>query len=154
MRARHRRRRRRPVRALWVIFGLLLGLSAPVVADHVNEPSAALLGIEFRIGEYATGTPANCGDTVDFQNLRVEQVATVEGKPSEHWTTRFGWTGPRGVGTPYVRWPHQNIGPHGHANIGHANVPLPFPGEYQIRMVSTGDVSSNRIEVVCSIFKE
>ena len=142
---------RREIVALWLAGALLI--ASPAIAHHVNEPSAALIGIEFKVGDYATHTQVECGDTVDFDVLRVEQIATVEAKPSEHWTTRFEWKNPRGFGTPYLLWPHQNIGPHGHANIGHASIPLFALGEYRIRMVSTGDASGNRIEVTCSIYK-
>jgi hypothetical protein len=142
---------RREIAALWLAGALLV--ASPAIAHHVNEPTAPITSVAFRLGEYATGTPAQCGDTVDFQNLRVEQFVTVDAKPSEHWTTRIEWRNPRGLGSPYILWPHQNVGPHGSLNIGHANIPLPVPGVYQIKGVWQGDESGNRIEKFCTIIK-
>jgi hypothetical protein len=135
-----------------LMIGLLLA-PRPVEAHHVNVPTAPITNVELRLGEYATGTPANCGDTVGFTNLRVEVVATVDARPSEHWTTRVEVKNPRGFGSGYWLWPHQNIGPHGHRNIIQGQVPLFTPGDYQVRVLVVGDESGNRFEVICPITK-
>jgi hypothetical protein len=142
---------RREIAALWLAGALLV--ASPAIAHHVNEPTAPITSVAFRLGEYATGTPAQCGDTVDFQNLRVEQFVTVDAKPSEHWTTRVEVKNPRGYGSGYWLWPHQNVGPHGSLNISQGQVPLFVPGTYQIRILVVGDESGNRIEKFCTIIK-
>jgi hypothetical protein len=109
---------RREIAALWLAGALLV--ASPAIAHHVNEPTAPITSVAFRLGEYATGTPAQCGDTVDFQNLRVEQFVTVDAKPSEHWTTRVevkqpprAWVRVHGCGRIRMS------GPHGSLNISH-----------------------------------
>lgn len=91
-------------------LGLMLGLSAPVLADHINEPTAAISGIRLTLFRYAapTGTvqqvrndsgvlsyPAGCDGSVvvNFDNLRVEtdvrsDTLALAGRgadPSEHF---------------------------------------------------------------------
>jgi hypothetical protein len=141
---------RREIAALWL--AAVMFVASPAIAHHLPVPTAPVTDIQFEVGEYPS-TRVSCGDTVYFTNLRVEVSATVDAKPSEHWTTRFEVRNPRGHGQWYVLWPHQNVGPHGSLNVVQANVPLVHSGTYQVRVVVTGDESGNRIERTCLITK-
>lgn len=109
-------------------LGLMLGLSVPVVADHVSEPTAPLTSVDLQLQEYATHTFIDCDaavpQQVDFGNLRIEAFARFEGfpgvNPSEHWDLRvrvgeprFDRNGNMTVDLAWTaRWKHQNVPPH------------------------------------------
>lgn len=133
--------RRTPLFAA-LAFGLMLGLSAPVLADHVSEPTSPITGTRMRVYQYTDKvTPhqsvrndgglvsfvngCDGSQTVFFDNMRMETFVQAKSvrlneNPSEHYVEQVGLyvvTNP-GLSTETMvyewssEWKHQNIPPH------------------------------------------
>ncbi len=97
-----------------VIIGVVLGLTVPVAANHVQEPSAPIQSLVLQLRDYPSGTPFVCdgSDVADFRNLRIEGKLTVANTPSEHFTVRLIRNSSIRAANGYDLWPHQNVAPH------------------------------------------
>lgn len=136
-----------------VIVGLLIGLSLPVLATHIQEPTAPLTDVRMSLSNYGTGTPIACDSTVDFTTLRIEVFYTVADKPSEHWRARLEVSSRANPGANwYVDWQHSNNPPHSKTpwNGTQASQRLIPGADYEVRLKVTGDESGVEFLEVCA----
>lgn len=165
-----------------IAFGLILGLSVPVVASHISEPKNPITGMNVQIFKYpdlSTQLACDGTDVVSFDQLRVHVNVHAEradgtgngldGEPSEHWnataTAMKAWyfNGREGE-DPYQRgwkglwqahWTHQNIGPHLPAGVIEKRINLwDVQSEHKVKfsLVITGNESGNKFTHIC-VFK-
>lgn len=112
-------------RLLFVALALALtAIAVPSLADHVNEPTAPIAGVQLRVYNYphaATLLTACDGSEVviGWNNVRIEPDVVASAKPSEHFdgtvifdqvlnpgrreTIRHLWD---------FEWKHSNVPPH------------------------------------------
>lgn len=157
--------RSRPV-LIAFIFGVLLMLSVPVVADHVQEPTGPIVDVQLVMYRYTAGRASAlaCTGSEVFpdDNMRIEADLVADGRPSEHWDTRLEVRVPR-PGFPNLSpridwnsfWKHQNVPPHFNPN-------RPFeilqtnqynmrerPGMWEVRVMVTGTESGIVLSDTC-----
>lgn len=73
--------------------------TTPARADHVQEPTSPITGVEWRVYDYPRIALQACGHLVDAGaephvfseggSLRFELDVSSEAQPSEHWVARF-----------------------------------------------------------------
>lgn len=140
-------------RVALVAVGLVAGLTLPVFASHVTEPTAPLTDVELSLSNYGTATPIACGSTVDFNNLRIEVFYTVADKPSEHWRARLVLESRANPGANwYVDWQHANNPPHSKTpwNGTQASQRLIPDADYTVTLRVTGDESGVQFVESCT----
>lgn len=106
-----------------VVIGMLLGLSLPVLADHVLEPTAPITGVELRVYNYPHAatllTACDGSETVSWNNVRIEPDVIAVAKPSEHFDGRIVFAKVLNPGRRETvravwdnEWKHSNLPPH------------------------------------------
>lgn len=109
------------------VLGVLLMASVPVIADHVNEPTAPIVATRISLFEYNNrpNTLLVCDGTevVSFDVMRIELDVDAAARPSEHWNHIFTLTSFDAAGkNPIVEWQtkprHANIPPHEGGKLG------------------------------------
>lgn len=110
-------------------LGLLLGLSVPVVADHVSEPTTPVTGLTVALYRYTDpqNTMMRCDgtDRITFDTVRIEPGVSAASKPSEHFTVHQVVTFTEQLNGKAITtfkqwgttWRHQNASAHSFGGI-------------------------------------
>ncbi len=107
-------------------LGLFVGLTAPALADHINEPTNPITDLNLHLENYSTNTPVDCTGVQAFPYAKVRvamyinSVGQAQGNPSEHFRagfiTLFEVADSRGIRAwrqdNDPQWSHQNVPPH------------------------------------------
>ena len=153
-----------------LLVGMLLALSVPAVATHIQEPTIPIedMGVALFLYPDRSTKLACDGDDVwvhDRMRVRVMLGAdTQRTSPSEHWDAEIKvFTAERGKGEHIryqlqwdTKWDHQNFGPHKkssfafRANLYHLERHI---GLWEVRITVKGLESGNTFDFVCLFTK-
>ncbi len=150
-----------------LVVGMLLVLSAPAVATHVQEPTTpevqGLTVVMLKYPDKTTRLACDGSDVVDFDQMRVHinvDVGKARANPSEHWDMKMGvlnTTVEDIVDAHYtslwsVEWLHQNFKPHmkgnraARSNLWNLDRHI---GLWEVRISVKGLESGNTFDFVC-----
>ncbi|NIP92852.1 MAG: hypothetical protein GWO24_05050, partial [Akkermansiaceae bacterium] len=114
------------------VVASLIAVAAPVAANHINEPTQPISGIEWRVYPYPNGQAQACGPLVDAgatpyvfapgENIRFElDAVNLSVNPSEHFNGRLNFISVLATGQQVRHWDildrHWNIPPHAFARF-------------------------------------
>ncbi len=149
-----------------IVLGMLLVLSAPAVATHVQEPTTPIQGLTVIMLKYpdkATRLACDGTDVIDFNQMRVHinvDVGKARANASEHWDmkmTVLNTTVEDIVDGHYTslwsaEWLHQNFEPHMKGNrVAVSNIWNldRHIGLWEVRIEVEGLESGNAFNFVC-----